>query len=163
MVGTHFLFQRRVSMKRITVPQVRAISGDTPQEAALLFNEAMQELAHLRPKYEKEGNVFWIYYTMEIVEPETLADEEELNGRKAFCKDCGHCYRDRNRFGDIDARKKHGTCTETGERVWLREDACDIYYRERREHGYRIREEYASAESDVSGVHEPRGTCEAAG
>lgn len=117
-------------MKSTIIPQVRAISGSTPQEAALLFNEAMQELAYLHPKYEKDGNTFWIYYSMEIREPETVAERHELKGEGAHCKDCPHLVRDRNRFGDIDARKVYGTCAKTGERMRLREAACDIYYEE---------------------------------
>ena len=117
-------------MKSTTIPQVRAVSGSTPQESAHLFNEAMKELAHLHPTFEKEGNTFWIFYSMQINEAETLADAYDLKGMKTNCKACPHCIRDRNRFGDIDARKVYGTCAMTGERVRLREAACDIYYEE---------------------------------
>lgn len=118
-------------MKQVVIPQARAISGNTPQEAALLFNEAMRELAWLHPTYEKEGNTFWIFYTVEIKEAESIADEQELKGKSVTCKECPHCIRDLNRFGDIDARKVWATCAKTGERVRLRESACDIYYEER--------------------------------
>ena len=130
-VSTHFLFKRSVDMKYIVIPQVRAISGNTPQEAALLFNEAMMELAPLHPSFQREGDTYYIEYTVQIAEAETLADEHALKGDKATCKDCSRCIRDRNRFGDIDARKVYGTCAESGERVRLREKACDIYYKER--------------------------------
>lgn len=45
-------------MRRQSVPQIRAICGNTPQETALLFNEAMQELAPFNPRYERDGGVF---------------------------------------------------------------------------------------------------------
>ena len=118
-------------MKYTVIPQFRAISGSTPQEAALLFNEAIMELAPLHPSFQREGDTYYIQHNVQIAEPENLADEHELKGEKATCKDCQKCIRDRNRFGDIDARKVYGTCAETGERVRLRERACDIYYKER--------------------------------
>lgn len=118
-------------MKYTVIPQFRAISGSTPQEAALLFNEAIMELAPLHPTFVREGDVYYIQYSIEVKEPENLADEHELKGEKAMCKDCPRCIRDRNRFGDIDARKVYGTCAISGERVRLRTRACDTFYEER--------------------------------
>lgn len=117
-------------MKYTVIPQVRAISGSTPQEAALLFNEAIMELAPLHPSFQREGDTYYIQYNVQIAEAETLADKYEMAGKKAKCKDCPHCIRDRNRFGDIDARKVWATCSATGERVRIRGEACDIYYEE---------------------------------
>lgn len=119
-------------MKRIVIPQVRAISGSTPQEAALLFNEAIMELAPLHPTFTREADTYYIQYSVEIAEPETVTDEHELRGEHHTCKECKSCIRDRNRFGDIDARKVYGTCAMTGERVRLRKPVCDIYYEEER-------------------------------
>lgn len=118
-------------MKRTIVPQMRAITGSTPEEAALSFNEAIMELAPLHPTFEREGNTYYIQYSIEIVEAESIKDERELKGEHHTCKECPHCIRDRNRFGDIDARKVYGTCAITGERVRLREEVCDTYYEER--------------------------------
>lgn len=62
-------------MKAISIPQVRPVSGNTPQEAAMLFNEAMRELAPLHPTYTQDGCTFWIYYSIEYKEAESIADE----------------------------------------------------------------------------------------
>lgn len=115
-------------MKQQSVQQIRAICGNTPQETALLFNEAMQELAPLNPKYERDGGIFWITYTVVTVEAETLSEEHELAGDAATCGDCPRCIRDANRFGNADARKKWATCSSIGERVRIEGSACDIYY-----------------------------------
>ena len=117
-------------MKHITIPQMRAISGNTPQEAALAFNEAMMELAPLRPSFEREGNTYYITYSIEIREAESIAEEHELKGERHKCIECPSCIRDLNRFGDIDARKRWATCAKTGERCYIRSDVCDLYYEE---------------------------------
>ena len=117
-------------MKYTAIPQFRAISGSTPQEAAMLFNEAIMELAPLHPSFQREGDTYYIQYSVQIAEAETLAEKYEMKGCGAKCKDCPHCIRDRNRFGDIDARKVWATCSKTSERVRLRAEACDIYYEE---------------------------------
>ena len=119
-------------MKHIVIPQIRAISGNTPQEAALLFNEAMMELAPLHPTFVREGDTYYIQYSVEINEAETIAEEHELKGEHHKCHECPHCVRDLNRFGDIDARKVWATCAKTGKRTRINLDACDIYYEERR-------------------------------
>jgi hypothetical protein len=115
----------------MTIPQMRPITGSTPEEAAHKFNEAIIELAPLHPTFTREGDVYYIQYTIEIKEAETTADEHELKGEHHTCKECPHCIRDRNRFGDIDARKVYGTCAINGERVRLRADVCDTFYEER--------------------------------
>lgn len=116
-------------MKRKSLFQTRVVQGNTPQETALLFNEAMQELADLNPTYERDGNTFWIFYTLTVEEPETLADTCELAGEKATCYDCPFIMRDLNRYGNIDARKRWATCGKTGERTHIESAACDEYYR----------------------------------
>lgn len=116
-------------MKNKSVMQVRAISGNTPEETAMLFNEAMNELSTLNPRYERDGGLFWIYYTVESREPETLAEVYELKGEGKSCGDCPFCMRDLNRFGTEDKRKKWATCSRTGEKVYTGSSACDDYYR----------------------------------
>ena len=117
-------------MKQISIPQVRPISGSTPQEAAMAFNTAIMELAPMHPTFKQEGNTFWIYYTVVYREPETLSEEYEMRGEGAKCVNCPYCVRDLNRFGDIDERKKHATCTaREGERIRIDSSACDIYYK----------------------------------
>lgn len=122
-------------MRTQSVPQMRAICGNSPQETALLFNEAMQELAPFNPKYERDGGVFWITYTVVTNEAETLSEKYELKGETATCAECPKCVRDLNRFGEVDTRKKWATCGATGERVRIDARACDIHYElmERRE------------------------------
>lgn len=115
-------------MKTITKHRVEAITGDTPQEAALLFNEAMDRLAELNPRFEREGCTFWIFYKVIHDEAETISEEFELAGKTAHCLECPFIIRDQNRFGNTDAKKKWATCGKTGERTRIDSRACDIYY-----------------------------------
>lgn len=116
-------------MKTKTIFQTKAVTGNTPQETALLFNQTMQELADLNPTYERDGNTFWIFYTVTQQEPETIKDVCELDGEKATCYDCPYIMRDLNRYGNIDTRKRWATCGKTGERTHIESSACDEYYR----------------------------------
>lgn len=116
-------------MRSRSVIQVRAIQGHTPQETAMLFNQAMQELAALHPTYERDGGTFWITYTVVQDEAETLAERYQLMGDTSICADCPKIVRDLNRFGEIDARRKWALCASTGERVRVEARACDTYYR----------------------------------
>lgn len=116
-------------MKRHIVTQMRVVEGATASETALLFNEAMSELARLDPTFEREGNTVWIYYRVEHMEAETLAEKASLAGESGKCDDCPFCIKDRNRFGDIDVRKKWATCDRTGERCRIDATACEIYYK----------------------------------
>ena len=115
-------------MKTITKHRVEAITGDTPQEAAALFNEAMDRLAELNPTFEREGCTFWIHYKVVHDEAETLAEMNELAGYTAHCLECPFIIRELNRFGNIDARRKWATCGKTGQRTNIECRACDIYY-----------------------------------
>ena len=116
-------------MVRKSVMQVRVISGNTPEETALMFNTAMQELAALNPRYERDGGIFWIYYTIETKEAETLAEAYEIKGEGKTCGDCPYCMRDLNRYGTEDKRKKRATCSCSGEQVYVWSAACDTYYK----------------------------------
>lgn len=115
-------------MRTKTIPQTRVISGNTPQETAMLFNEAMTELADLNPKYERDGNVFWIYYTVVKTEAETIVEQHEMMGERAHCIDCPYLMRDLNRFGSIDGRRKWATCGKSGERTHVDSTVCEEYY-----------------------------------
>ena len=121
-------FVKEYVMKTITKHRVEAITGDTPQEAAALFNEAMDRLAELHPTFEREGCTFWIHYKVIHQEAETIAEANELAGNTAHCMECPFIIRDLNRVGNIDARKKWATCGKTGERTNIECRACDIYY-----------------------------------
>lgn len=115
-------------MKYTTIPQVRFISGRTPEEAAAEFNLAMRELAPLRPTYEREGTSFYIYFNIEMSEAEDIVEEHQLKGEYHYCRECNNCVRDLNRFGEVDKRKRHATCTYLGERVRLDSRVCEHYY-----------------------------------
>ena len=115
-------------MKTKKVIQSRFIDGTDGHEAAAEFNQVMMELAELNPKFERNGNSFWIFYSVEMTEPENIVEEHEMAGENAHCLDCPYMMRDLNRFGNIDARKKWGTCGKTGERTNIDSRACEIYH-----------------------------------
>ena len=131
----HFLFSPKesVDMKHISIPQIRAISGNTPQEAALLFNQTIMELAPLSPTWTREGDTYYITTMVEYDEAESLAEMAEINGDDAKCIACPFCVRDPNRFGYPDTRKKWATCGQTGKRIRIDARACEDYYRNREE------------------------------
>ena len=86
----------------------------------------------MNPKYTREGDTYYITYTVEYREPENICEEYEIKGEGAKCVDCPYCVRDLNRFGDIDERKKHATCVKrSGERIRIDSSACETYYKER--------------------------------
>ena len=115
-------------MRSKSIPQTRVIAGNTPQETAMLFNQAMTELADLNPTYERDGGMFWIYYTVVAHEPETVVEEHQENGEYAHCIDCPYLMRDLNRFGNIDGRRKWATCGKSGERTHVDSTVCEEYY-----------------------------------
>lgn len=116
-------------MKTKKVVQARFIDGlHGGHEACEEFNRTMLELAEFRPTYERNGDSFWIFFTVETEESETLAEECELKGEKAQCNDCPYIMRDLNRFGNIDVRKKWATCGKNGQRVSIERAACEEYY-----------------------------------
>lgn len=119
--GSPFFIPKETAMRHITIPQ----------EAALLFNETMMELAPMRPTFVREGNTYYIQYSIEYNEAETVTEEHELKGEYHNCAECPFCVRDLNRFGDIDLRKKWATCSASGERVRTDGTVCDTYYTER--------------------------------
>ena len=115
-------------MKTIKIHQTRFIDGENGHESAAEFNQVMMDLAELNPTYEREGKSFWIFYTVEKSEYENIIEEHEAAGENAHCIDCPHLTRDLNRFGNIDGRKKWGTCAKTGERTCVDSRACEIYH-----------------------------------
>ena len=127
MMSTLFFIRRKGDkMKRNYVAQTKYICGQDAWETAEQFNEAMRELACLNPTYEREGNAFWIFYKVELVEEEEIGAEPKCNDNHAKCIDCPYLMRDLNRFGNVDARKKWGTCGRTGERTHIEAQCCDI-------------------------------------
>ena len=128
--GRH-LFIRRIDMKTTKIVQSRFIKGSDGFETSAEFNEAMMELAEMNPKFERDGNSFWIFYSVEKTEAENIVEEHELAGENAHCIECPFCIRDLNRFGNPDGSKKHATCGKTGERVRIDSRVCERYYTER--------------------------------
>lgn len=115
-------------MKTIKIPQTIFINGEDGYDSAAEFNQKMMELAHLNPRFERDGKSFWIFYSIIIEEPETIAEQHEMQGEKAHCSDCPYFMRKLNRFGNIDGREKRGTCGLTGIREHMDSAACDEYY-----------------------------------
>jgi hypothetical protein len=120
-------------MKSYSIPQMRTVTGNTPQEAAMLFNELMMELAPMRPTFVREGNVYYVQYLVEYREAETITEQHELNGEYDKCYTCPFCVKDQNRFGQTDTRKKWATCSKTGSRVRIDGSVCDEYYKGKEE------------------------------
>ena len=116
-------------MKTIKIVQTRFINGSDGHDTAAEFNQAMVELANLNPTYERDGNSFWIFYSVITEEPETLAEKHEMEGEKAHCGDCPYYMRPVNRLGNIDGRAKYGTCGKSGTREHIDSCACDDYYK----------------------------------
>ena len=118
-------------MKTTKIVQSRFIQGADGFETSAEFNQAMMELAEMRPTYERDGNSFWIFYCVERTEAENIVEEHELKGEHAHCEDCPFIIRDLNRFGNVDGVKKHATCGLTGERVRIDSRVCERFYTER--------------------------------
>lgn len=116
-------------MKTIKMVQSRFIDGADGHDTSAEFNQTMEELAGLNPKFERDGKSFWIFFTVEKVEPENVVEEHELAGESATCLDCPYLMRDLNRFGNIDTRKRWATCGKTGERTHIGSRACEIYHK----------------------------------
>lgn len=115
-------------MKNIKVVQSIFIDGTDGHDACKQFNDTMMKLAEMNPKFERNGNSFWIFYSVEMTEPENIVEEHEAAGENAHCLDCPYLLRPENRFGNVDARKKWGTCGKTGERTHIESRACEIYH-----------------------------------
>ena len=116
-------------MKTIKITQTKFINGSDGHDTAAEFNQTMLELANLNPRFERDGNSFWIFYSVITEEPESLAEKHEMEGEKAHCSDCPYFMRPTNRFGLVDGRAKHGTCGKTGQREHIDSTACDDYYK----------------------------------
>ena len=116
-------------MKTTKITQARFINGSDGHDTQEEFNQAMRELAFLNPRFERDGNSFWIFYSEILEEPESLAEKHEMEGEKAHCSDCPFFARPMSRFGVIDGRAKHGTCGKHGTRQHIDSTACDDYYK----------------------------------
>ena len=115
-------------MQTRSIKQVEAITGNTPQELASNYNEAMKRLQGLNPKDEWHGDVVYIYYYTSEAVTECLADEHELEGDAHTCNECPFCVKKLNRFGVVDTRYKWAVCGKSGEPTSIQSNACDIYY-----------------------------------
>lgn len=115
-------------MQRHSIKQVEAVTGNTPQELANNYNEAMRRLQGCSPTDEWHGDVVYIYYFCDETVTECLTDEHELMGDKHECGECPFCTKQLNRHGDVDVRFKWAVCGKSGEPVRVDESACDIYY-----------------------------------
>lgn len=111
------------------IPQVECIEGKTRQEAVLKFNKRMVELAYVNPKWEREGDVFWITYNKLAEEPENVVEEHEMKGESLHCIDCPYCDRVTDIYGNKDARVKWGKCMKYGMvSVNLNKKVCRAYW-----------------------------------
>lgn len=122
---------RSVDMRSKKIVQTRFIDGSDGHDTAAEFNQVMMDLADLNPSFERDGKSFWIFYSVEINEPEDLIEEHVLKGETNRCIECPYLIRDLNRFGNPDVTHKHGTCGKSGKRVRIDGYVCEIFYKER--------------------------------
>lgn len=115
-------------MRREKYVQCAACIGATLEESVAIFNQEMHRLRSYSPTFERCGDGFLIYYTMEERMPETVVEAKALKGIRHTCGDCTRCMRELNRFGEVDQRKKHAMCERTGERVRVDSEVCDDFY-----------------------------------
>ena len=125
----------------------------------MLFNQAMTELADLNPTYERDGGMFWIYYTVVAHEPETVVEEHQENGEYAHCIDCPYLMRDLNRFGSIDGRRKWATCGKSGERTHVDSTVCEEYYNINQREEEILSDKHESQESNDGCRDQSEQTC----
>lgn len=115
-------------MQRRSIKQMEAVTGNTPQELANNYNEAMKRLSGCHPTDEWHENAVYIYYYCDETVAECLADEHELIGDAHKCGECPYCTKKLNRHGEVDVRFKWATCGKTGEPTKIEAPACDTYY-----------------------------------
>ena len=118
-------------MKSTKLIQTRFIDGSDGHDTASEFNQTMQELAYLNPRFERDGHSFWIFYSVEINEPEDIIEEHEMKGESHKCIECPYIIRDLNRFGQPDVTRKKATCGKTGQRTRIDMCVCEHFYKER--------------------------------
>ena len=115
-------------MQRHSIKQVEAVTGNTPQELANNYNEAMKRLQGCNPTDEWHGDVVYIYYFCDETVAECLVDEHDLMGDRHYCNECPHCTMQLNRHGEVDTRYKWAVCGKTGEPTRTDSPVCDTYY-----------------------------------
>lgn len=103
--------------------------GDTLQEAVDKFNAEMKSHAAFKTRFERAGEAFLIYVDVEELAPETIAEAKHLEGCDRYCTECSECVREKNRFGNIDARKIFGYCARQNMRkIRIDQTVCDDYF-----------------------------------
>lgn len=114
--------------------------GTTLQESVQIFNTEMKRLAGMTTSYERVGDSFLIYVKLTELAPETLVEAKQMQGCDHVCKDCHYCERDRNRFGEVDARKKYGYCIQgtTRRKIRIDQTVCDTFYLEHQDKGKEV-------------------------
>lgn len=118
-------------MKVTTYPQMVAVSGSTPMEAAENFNRIMYQYRDKKPTFERAGETtFYVFYSETESIPTTLADIYEMKNCTHKCSECPHFIRELTRFGEVDRRKKWGNCELTGESRTITSAACEQFYEE---------------------------------
>lgn len=117
-------------MKENKYTQCILCEGDTFQEAVDKFNEAMRENAAFSPTFERAGEAFLVYIKVVERAPETIVEAKQLEGCRHHCEDCSHCKRERNRFGEVDKRKKKAYCDLHERRTMTSMVVCDSFYLE---------------------------------
>lgn len=119
-------------MKEKKYTQCILCEGATFQESVDKFNRVMRENSAFFPTYERVGESFLVFIKVTEHVPETVVEAKWLEGCRHYCSECEHCHRDLNRFGEIDKRKKTGTCHANGVIKKIRIDSivCDTFYEE---------------------------------
>lgn len=111
-------------MKKTSIPQVRIIETNNAADFQNEFNSAFMELSSFNPRFERDSNnpyLCFIFYEVENIEAETIAEEYELSDEIMHCVDCP------NYFVSEDKRIKP-RCLLHGWRIAPDRQCCDEYY-----------------------------------
>ncbi len=104
--------------------------GTTLAESVQIFNDEMEKLQDLNPKFERYNDAFLIYVTMYEEIPENITEEKQVQGCSHKCRECDHCKRILTRKGEINKVTKKATCDLNGMTIFLDSSVCEVFYEE---------------------------------
>lgn len=97
-------------MKCRSYQQFAIVAADSAQSLTEQLNAKLRELADKHPTVTFDGMIARIQYEISESEPESIADEYELQGVRLTCQDCPFYSPILKADGTIDGRIKYGDC-----------------------------------------------------